>query len=200
MGTEAAFALQGLSVTGPTWVVAALVNDPGVVDSSIAKLVEACNADLASGDESTGCTLEHEAANGLLWNTLKSASLPVGVTWTYYGGYMVAASDRGTAERAVATKNSGSALIWSSSFQAQLPASAGLHPSAFAWLNAKGALDILSTLSTSPAVTQLLAGRDPVLLVFDGKPEQIHLASRTRLSGVIVDAMLLGSLSDSMRD
>jgi ferric-dicitrate binding protein FerR (iron transport regulator) len=200
MGTEAAFALQGLSVTGPTWVVAALVNDPGVVDSSIAKLVEACNADLASGDESTGCTLEHEAANGLLWNTLKSASLPVGVTWTYYGGYMVAASDRGTAERAVATKNSGSALIWSSSFQAQLPASAGLHPSAFAWLNAKGALDIFSALSTSPAVTQLLAGRDPVLLVFDGKPEQIHLASRTRLSGVIVDAMLLGSLSDSMRD
>jgi hypothetical protein len=35
--------------------------------------------------------------------------------------------------------------------------------------------------------------------VFDGKPEQIHLASRTRLSSVVIDAMLLGGLSDSIR-
>ena len=105
------------------------------------------------------------------------------MTWTYDGGYMVAASDRATAERAIATRNGGSALVWSPEFQAQLPASAGIHPSAFAWLNTKGALGMFSALAPSPALTELLAERDPVLVVFDGKPDQIHAASRTRLSG-----------------
>ncbi|HKW03375.1 MAG TPA: FecR domain-containing protein [Vicinamibacterales bacterium] len=199
MGTEAAFAVQGVTVSGPTWVLAALVNDPTVVDSSIGKLVDACNADVAPGDPGKGCTVEHETAGGLVWNTLKSGSLPIAVNWTYYGGYVIVASDRGTGERAIATKTAGSALIWSSAFQAQLPASAGLHPSAFVWLNTKGALDIFSALSGSQAGPGVLAGRDPVLMVLDGKPEQIHLASRTRVSSVAVDAMLLGTLSDGVR-
>jgi len=117
------------------------------------------------------------------------------VTWTYDGGYMVAASDRASAERAIATRNGGSALVWSPAFQGQLPASAGNHPSAFAWLNTKGALGMFSALAQSKGVTGLLAERDPVLVVFDGKSEQIHAASRTRVSGAIIDAMLLESLS-----
>ena len=199
IGTEGAFALQGLSVTGPTWLMVALMNDPALVDNAIGKLVDLCNSHVVSGDASTGCTLGHETANGLVWKTVRSAELPVGVTWTYYGGYLIAASDRGTGERAIAARNAGSALIWSSPFQAQLPASAGLHPSAFAWLNTNGALGIVSTLSEDPVVANLLSGRVPMLAVFNGSAEQIHVASRTRLSGVMIDAMLLGSLSDSMR-
>jgi hypothetical protein len=122
------------------------------------------------------------------------------VTWTYDGGFMVAASDRATAERAIATRSGGSALVWSPAFQRQLPASAGIHPSAFAWLNTKGALGIFSALSQSPSqgVAKLLEGRDPVLVVFDGKPDLIHAASRTRLSGVILDAMVVDSLSQTL--
>jgi hypothetical protein len=108
---------------------------------------------------------------------------------------MVAASDRGVAERAIATRNSGSSLVWSPKFLGQLPSSSGLHPPAFAWLNAKGALGILSTLTSNPAVGELAAGRDPILVMFDGMPEQIHAASRTRISGLIMDVMLIESLS-----
>ena len=54
---------------------------------------------------------------------------------------------------------------------------------------------MFSALAPSPAVTKLLAERDPVLVVFDGKPDQIHAASRTRLPGLILDVMLLESLS-----
>jgi hypothetical protein len=57
----------------------------------------------------------------------------------------------------------------------------------------------VSTFIPNPAVANLLGSRDPMLFVVDGKSEQIHLASRTRLSGVMIDAMLLGSLSDSIR-
>jgi hypothetical protein len=39
-----------------------------------------------------------------------------------------------------------------------------------------------------------VAARDPILVVFDGTPEQIHAASRTRISGMIMDVMLLQNL------
>jgi hypothetical protein len=194
IGTEAAFALHGFSASGPTWVLIGLANDPAVIDSSLSKLVATVNAELPPGEQDKRCTLGQESAGGRMWTTLKAGGLPFGVTWTYDGGYLVAASDRAAAERAIATRNGGSALVWSTAFQAQLPASAGIHPAAFAWLNTKGALGIFSALSPSEAVNGLLAEHDPVLVVFDGKPEQIHVASRTRLSGAIIDAMMLESL------
>jgi hypothetical protein len=200
MGTEAAFALNGFSVNGPTWMLIALANDPAVIDASIAKLVDTVNAELAADDQNMRGVLGQESVGGRTWHTLKAGNLPFGVTWTYDGGFMVAASDRATAERAIATRSGGSALVWSPAFQGQLPASAGMHPSAFAWLNTKGALGIFSALSQSRSqgVAKLLEGRDPVLVVFDGKPDLIHAASRTRLSGVILDAMVIGSLSETL--
>ncbi len=194
IGTEAAFAVSGFSVSGPTWVAISLVNNSAVVDSSVERLVDTFNAELPPGEQDKRIVVGQESAGGRVWNTLKTGSLPFGVTWTYDGGYMVAASDRAAAERAIATRNGGSALVWSPAFQGQLTASAGIHPSAFAWLNTKGALGIFSALAPNPAVASLLAGRDPVLVVFDGKSDQIHAASRTRLSGVMVDMMLLESL------
>ncbi len=107
---------------------------------------------------------------------------------------MIAASDRAVAERAIATRTAGTPLVWSPAFLGQLPSSAGLHPSAFVWVNTQGALGILSTLAPSPALGELMSGRDPILAVFDGTPEQIHAASRTRITGLIMDAMLIESL------
>jgi hypothetical protein len=198
VGTEVAFALQGFSASGPTWMMVGLANDPAVIDSSLSKVVDTINAELRAGEQDKRCTIAQESAGGRMWTTLKVGGFPFGVTWTYDGGYLVAASDRAIAERAIATRNGGSALVWSAAFQGQLPASAGIHPAAFAWLNTKGALGMFSALSPSQAVNGLLAAHDPVLVVFDGKPEQIHVASRTRLSGAIIDAMMLESLGRTL--
>jgi hypothetical protein len=62
-------------------------------------------------------------------------------------------------------------------------------------VNTKGALGILAALSPNAAFGKLVAGRDPILVVFDGTAKQIHAASRTRISGLIMDGMLLDSLS-----
>ena len=194
LGTEAALALTGLSASGPTWVMASVANNPAVIDSSLQKLVETFNAELGPDEQGKRIVLQQESAGGRTWSTMKPGGLPLGITWTYDRGYMVAASDRGVAERAIATRNGGSPLVWSPEFLGQLPSSAGLHPSAFAWLNAKGALGILSALTPNPALGELVAGRDPILVVFDGTPEQIHAASRTRISGLIMDVMLIESL------
>jgi hypothetical protein len=194
VGTEAAVALNGFSAVGPAWVAIVLANDSAVIDSSLTKAVETLNAALPPDQQSDRVVLAQESAGGRTWNTLKAGSLPFGVTWTYDAGYLVAASDRASAERAIATRYGGAALVWSQAFQSQLPASAGNHPAAFGWLNAKGALGILSALSPNPAMAKLLDEHDAVLVVLDGKPDRIHVASRTRLSGAIMDALLLQSL------
>jgi hypothetical protein len=195
LGTEAAFALNGFSVSGPAWVMAAVANDPAVIDRSVQTLVDAFNADLAPDEQDKRIVFGQEGAGGRVWSTMKAGDVPFGVTWTYDGGYMVAASDRASAERAIATRNGGSQLVWSQGFLGQLPSSAGIHPSAFVWLNAKGALGVFPALTERPALAELLAGRDPVLVVFDGTPERIRAVSRTRLTGLIMDVMLLESVS-----
>jgi ferric-dicitrate binding protein FerR (iron transport regulator) len=194
LGTESALALTGLTASGPTWVMASLVNNPPVIDSSLRKLVDAFNAELAPDQQDRRIVFEQESANGRTWSTIRPGGLPISINWTYDRGYMVAGSDRAVAERAIATRNGGSPLVWSPEFLGQLPSSAGLHPSAFGWVNAKGALGLVSALSPSPALSDLLSGRDPILVVFDGTPERIHAASRTRITGLIMDVMLLQSL------
>src|SRR4029450_13056304 len=158
LGTEAALALTGLSASGPTWVMASVANNPAAIDSSLQKLVETFNAELGLDEQGKRIVLEQESAGGRTWSPMKPGGLPLGITWTYDRGYMVTASDRGVAERAIATRNGGSPLVWSPEFLGQLPSSAGLHPSAFVWLNTKGALGILSALTPNPALSELGAG------------------------------------------
>lgn len=194
VGTEAALALTGFSTNGPTWVMTSVANNPSVIDSSLLKVMDAFNAELEADGQTTRMTFAQEVANGRTWNTLKPGTLPLGITWTYDAGYMVAASDRAAAERAIATRHGGLQLVWSPAFLDQLPSSAGLHPSAFAWLNTKGAFAMLAPLVSNPALSQLMSGRDPILVVFNGSAEQIRAASRTRISGVIMNLMLVESL------
>jgi hypothetical protein len=194
-GTETAFALEGFSVAGPVWVLTAIVNDGPTVDASIRTLVDAHNAELAAEDTTHRVTLEQETVEGRVWTTLKTSVKMLSATWTYDRGYLVAASDRGAATRAIATRSGGSQLVWSSDFQRQIPSSAGLHPSAFAWLNTKGALQGLEGMIQNSTLRSLLTERDPILVVFSGTTEQIHAASRTRLTGLLIDAMLLESIA-----
>jgi hypothetical protein len=194
LGTESALGVTGLSPAGPSWVMASVANNPSVIDGSVQRLVQAFNAELGPGEQGKRIVITQENTGGRTWNRLTPGGLPLGILWTYDRGYLVAASDRAVGERAIATRNGGSPLVWSPEFLDQLPSSAGLHPSAFAWLNAKGALGILSGLVPSPALSRLIEGRDPILVVFDGTPEQIRAASRTRVTGLVMDLMMVESL------
>jgi hypothetical protein len=44
---------------------------------------------------------------------------------------------------------------------------------------------------------ELVAGGEPILVVFDGTPEQIRAASRTRISGLIMSLMLIESFGQA---
>jgi len=194
LGTEAAVAMTGFSTSAPTWIVAALANDPATIDSSLQKLVDTFNAQLPPDQQSKKIVLTQESASGRTWNTLRTSALPVGVTWTYDQGYMIAASDRASGERAIATRSAGTPLVWSAEFLGQLPSTAGLHPSAFGWLNPKGAAGLLALVNSSPKLRELVSSRDPILAVFDATSDQIHGASRARVTGLILDLMTLQTL------
>ena len=65
--------------------------------------------------------------------------------------------------------------------------------------NGRGYLSlwIFSALFLISLFAEFIANDKPFLVVFDGKPEQIHGASRTRISGMIMNAMLMESLGHS---
>jgi hypothetical protein len=125
---------------------------------------------------------------------MKFSQAPLSATRTYDGGYLVAGSDRGAAMRAIATHDSGSSLIWSSAFQQQLSGSMGAHPPGFAWLNTKGAFQGLTSLISNPTIQKLASERDPILVVLSASPEQIRAASRTGITGLVMDLLLLQGL------
>ena len=194
VGTEAALALTGFSTSDSMWVMATLANNPAVIDSSLQKLVETFNAELGPDEQFEQIVFEQQSAGGRTWSRVRNEGLPLGITWTYDAGYMVAGTDRVVVERAIAARNGGFPLVRSSDFLGQLPSSAGLYPSAFAWLNTKGDVAMLSPLAPSPALGELMARRDPILVVFDGSAGQIRAASHTHISGLIMDLMLIESL------
>ncbi len=194
VGTEFAFGLDSLSTKGPVWMMAVLVNNPGALDKSIRRLLDAWNAERAREGQPQQITIEQETVNGQMWTSIKSSAAAPSIVWTHDRGYLVAGSDRGAASRAIATRNGGFPLIWSQEFRQQYPGSAGLHPSGFAWLNTRGAFQSYAALMPNPAVRNLIMERDPILVAFSATEEQIRAVSRTRLSGLIMDMMLLQSL------
>ncbi len=191
-GVESALSLEGINAEGPVWSMAALVNNQSLLDNTIRKLVDAINAGRAKEGKTVAIEIQTENIDGRTWKTMRSSvSSSNFFAWTYDRGYMVAGSDRDAASRALATRDGGSPLIFSDAFQRLLPSMAGLHPSGFLWLNAKGALNGLPIPIQNPAVQKLIAEGEPILATFSGSTEQIRVASRTRISGMIMNLMLL---------
>jgi hypothetical protein len=197
-GTESAFGIEGISASGPMWVFAAQAGNTAAFDETVRGFVDEINTQAAQNGRGERLIFEETRIDGRAWHSLKSSERPFAATWTYDRGYIVAASDRGAALRALSAKNGGGALVWSSEFQRQMAVSAGINPSAFVWVNTRGMLSGLAGLfNTNPAIGRLLAQRDPALAVFTATPERIHAASRAGISGLVMDIMLMQSVRQS---
>jgi hypothetical protein len=189
-GAESAFAIEGITATGPVWTIAVLVNDSAAIDITMRRLADAVNAGFEKTGKPERMKIDQESFDGRPWTTLHIP--PLAITWAYDRGYVVAGSDRGAATKAIATRNGGTPLVWSPLFQQQLSSSTGLHPSGFIWVNTKGTLGGLAALVPNPAIQGLLAQNVPILVTFGGTMEQIRVVSRTGLSGMILNLMLQG--------
>jgi hypothetical protein len=155
-------------------------------------LVDAYNSEQQqSGEPGSLLTYASETVNGVSWRSITSADGGPVLHWTYDRGYLVAAMDRALAARAIAVRESGSPLVRSAAFQQRFPPTSGLHHSGFFWFNTNGVVAEMASLAKSPALEGLLNSREPILVIFDGEAERIHAASRSRLTGVLLDAVLV---------
>ena len=194
LGTEYALGIEGVSISGPAWVLAALVNDATAFDDAMARLVQGINLQAAADGEEGQLVLERESIDGRVWNSLKFPQSPITATWTYDRGYLIASASRGGALRAIAARNGGAALVRSSEFQRQLSTSLGMHPAGFAWLNTQGVFAEISQFTENlmlPKALKALEERDPTLVIFTATPEEIRATSHVRMSGIIMGIMLM---------
>ncbi len=197
LGTDFALAVERPTIPIPGWVAAVEVYKPSTLDGALRQLVDAYNSSVPAGQEVKKLAFTQETVNGRSWNTISLGVINLNFTWTHYSGYMVAGADRGLVERAIATREGGFPLVRTATFTQQLPSATGVHPSGFLWVNMKGALSELINMLPYPALKQLADRRDPVLIAFNGETERIQAASRTRLTSLVLDAMLAGASAGS---
>jgi hypothetical protein len=189
LGTDFTLIIERPAIPIPAWVGVVEVLQPAVLDATIRRIVDAANRKF---DAQRQLTLGQETANGRTWSTLKSAAAATTLYWTYDRGYLVAGTDRAVAARAIATRENGTPVVRTARFRQQLPGSGSVHYSGFVWVNTQGALRDLAGLVQNQALKALLENRDPVLVVLNGETERIHAASRTRLTSLILDLLVVG--------
>ena len=185
LGTDFTLSLETASIPIPGVVVAIEVYQPATLNSTIARLVEAYNLEAAADRK---LTLKQESIDGRAWHSLFMSG--IGAHWTFDRGYWILAMDRAVAVRALATRAGGFPLVRSAQFKAQMPTLAGVQSSGFAWFNLGPAADIISSFAPSPQFKKFLAIREPSLITFTGETERIQVASRTRLTSLMLDTMM----------
>lgn len=190
IGTDFAFGIEQPTLPVPGWLAVVEALRPATLDAAIVKVVDAANAEIPPDQASKRLTLVEETANRRAWKTLRSGASPAAVTWTYHAGFLVAGPDRSTVERAIATRESGLTLAQSAAFRSLLPASTGVHPAGFLWIQVGESLRKLASSINNPAVKTLLENRGPALVAFTGDGERIRAASRTSFTSLLLDAML----------
>jgi ferric-dicitrate binding protein FerR (iron transport regulator) len=185
LGTDFTLSVETAAVPLPGWIAAVEVYQPATLNATMGRLVEAYNREAAAERK---LVLKQETAEGRVWHSLTMSGF--GLQWTFDRGYWIVAMDRAVAMRALATRAGGFPLVRSAAFKAQMPTLAGVQTSGFVWLNLGTAADLLSGLATTPALRQFVAVREPSLVTINGEMERIQVASRTRLTSLMLDTMM----------
>lgn len=207
LGTDLTFAIERPTLPMPGWFVAFEVMNAGALDESARRLVERFNDLAVERGQGQSLSFNQETIDGQTWRSISAdrdpaasaegQSYPFELHWTYDGAYLVGSIDRALAMRAIGIRQSGPQLVYSDVFERSYPSTSTLHHSGFVWFNSSGLAADLASLVASPALSQLLQSREPVLVVFDGEAEQISAASRTRLTSALLDALLLAGVGDN---
>lgn len=181
LGADFTLAVERLSLPIPDVIGIFEVLGPDTLDETIHRLVDAYNQWLPPEKAESTLLFTREIIGGRSWNSLKTGSSPFTLYWTYDRGYLIAAMDRASADRAIDIRDSGLQLIRSSMFQQYLPVSAGLHSSGFFWFNTDEVLAEIQSLIPDPALIELFDSREPGLIMVDAGTEQIRIVSHSRL-------------------
>ena len=145
-------------------------------------------------------TIGEETVNGQVWRTLKSTAMKQGIVWSYSQGYLVVSTDTGLGMKAIQTQDQrlpvgalgglygANAVGGERESPQDSPGSIRKAPWRLSWRR-----------FPNPALQKLGADRDPVLVVLDASTEQLQLASRTRITSLVLDLMMTGSAAANVK-
>ncbi|MBL8237850.1 MAG: FecR domain-containing protein [Bryobacterales bacterium] len=185
LGTDFTLSVETATIPIPGFVAAVEVYQPATLNATIARLTEAYNREAPAERK---VVLKQESVEGRVWHSLTLSGF--GFHWTFDRGYWILSADRAVAIRAIATRGGGFPLIRSTAFKGQMPTLTGVQTSGFVWLNLGPAAGMLSSFHSSKQFQQFLAVREPSLITFNGETERIQVASRTRLTSLMLDTMM----------
>jgi ferric-dicitrate binding protein FerR (iron transport regulator) len=189
IGTDFAVAIEQPKIPVPGWLATVEVTDATKIDATIERLVKHYNQGLGEKEQNRRLGFSEETVNGRVWKSVTTPIYGVQAVWTYHRGYFVCAATRALAERAIATREGGFQLVRSAAFSTRMPASTGLHPSGFVWVNMQNGLTDVLKMLPFPALKPLIGQHEPLLVVVSGEKERIRVASRTRLASLVLDAL-----------
>jgi FecR protein/Protein of unknown function (DUF3352)/Putative zinc-finger len=203
LGGEVTMAFDGPMVPTPRWKLIFEVYDPGTLQSTISKLVDAFNRD--GNNHGASMQLSQQKVNSQTYYTISCSNAnsanPTGseIYYTFVDGYMVAAPDMGTISRAIQTRESGNTLTHSSTFQALLPTDGYTNFSGIFYHNIGPVVGPVAqqlrssgvlTAQQRQAVDALVANSAPGLIYAYGEPDRIVVASNTGFMGFDLGTLL----------
>ena len=195
LGTQIAVAADGPLFPNLSWKVIAEVYDPGRLQWSIQKLVDAFNRE-TSGKGVTAVTLSQSAANGRVYYTLSTthpqSGTPVEAHYTFTDGYLVAAATQALVDSSLQQRASGFSLPRSSGFLSLVPRDRNTGFSGMIYSNVGGAMAaVLERLSPEQRGVAGVAGdMKPTLITLYADQDRVTLASSGGLLGLTLNQIL----------
>ncbi len=198
LGGEVTFALDGPVLPKPSWKLVAEVNEPAVLQQSIATLVQLAGQHFIVSGKPV-MAIEQEQSDGRTFYTITFAQAkgPSEIDYTYADGYLVAGSSRAVVMNALSTYASGDSLAASGSFHALLPRDSYANFSALMYWNLGPLVQPLAAQFGSAgngALQHLAANSKPAAICAYGGTNTIEVASTTNLLDFQPDAMSLLNL------
>jgi hypothetical protein len=219
LGGEFAIAVDGPVIPVPSWKLVTEVYDPGRMQSTLQKAVEAYNQNVAK----TGGKPLHtsqETVEGRSYYMIAAAD-PNPLTevhYTFAGGYMIASPSRALVTKALQVKANGTSITHSTSFLAMTPRDHYANFSAVVYQNLGTTLAPLAGLlgafapqdRGSQNALQGLSKMKPTMFAVYGEPDRITLSGSSaglggglseilsgNLLGVVGNALPLGRMTGS---
>jgi hypothetical protein len=194
LGGEMTLALDGPVLPTPSWKMIIEVNNSGVLQLAIEKLVQSYNREQEKYGQ-PGITIEHEQTGGRMFYAihLPGAGLTTEYDYTFADGYMIVAPSRALILLALETHANGTSLTRSASFRALLPSDNQANFSAMVYQNLSPILEPLASHLTSSQLAlfqQLAADSKPSAICAYGESDRIEIASSGKLFDL--NAAILG--------
>lgn len=198
LGGEVTFAMDGPVLPKPSWKLIAEVNEPSVLQQSIATLVQLAGQHFVVSGKPV-VTVEQEQSAGRTFYRIVFAqgNGPSEIDYTYANGYLVAGPSRAIVMNALSTYASGDSLAASGAFHALLPRDSYANFSALMYWNVGPLVQPLAAQFGSAGqgtLQQLAENAKPAAICAYGGTNTIEVASTTNLLDFQPDAMTLLNL------